>query len=316
MHFGQPLPICSHFPQLRELLSLVPTTSATGWKFYETLFSRCIHLHAAGSEAFLASCSQYIKEALGVTMKLPAEGLRFLLLAIETTAAATGPHAKHMQRQVQPLLEIFGQIVAHKFRPTKKKETSDYKSFVDETIKSYGTYVSSCINRADKQKKAVATEDAQTATTVEAAQDVQPIDEDFRRICKIYIGHSLNYKNPHALRLLNVAISHRQKLHFDPDEVEFVLSSYWKQLYSDIAAGDIAALDVNCLELAFPLIIGYKTKEDLLVLLRLLTSEVQGLPTPLSPSHRTELQNVLTILSFIAKCSVSTIKGAMINKHF
>ncbi|XP_002134092.2 uncharacterized protein [Drosophila pseudoobscura] len=316
MHFGQPLPICSHFPQLRELLSLVPTTSATGWKFYETLFSRCIRLHAAGSEAFLASCSQYITEELGGTMKLPAEGLRFLLLAIETTAAATGPHAKHMQRQVQPLLEIFGQIVAHKFRPTKKKETSDYKSFVDETIKSYGTYVSSCINRADKQKKAAASEDAQTATTVEAAQDVHPIDEDFRRICKIYIGHSLNYKNPHALRLLNVAISHRQKLHFDPDEVEFVLSSYWKQLYSDIAAGDIAALDVNCLELAFPLIIGYKTKEDLLVLLRMLTSEVQGLPTPLSPSHRTELQNVLTILSFIAKCSVSTIKGAMINKHF
>ncbi|XP_022227502.2 LOW QUALITY PROTEIN: uncharacterized protein LOC111077508 [Drosophila obscura] len=322
MHFGQPLAICSHFEKLRELLSLVPTTSATSWKFYETLFSRCIRLHAAGSEAFLASCSQYIKEELNGTMKLPAEALRFLLLAIETTAAATGPHAKHMQRQVQPLLDIFGQIVAHKFRPTKKKETSDYKLFVDETIKSYGTYLSGCINRSDKLKRAPASapppasEDAQSAETAEAAQELETINEDFRRICKIYIGHSLNYKNPHALRLLNVAISHRQKLHFDPDEVEFVLSSYWKQLYSDIAAGDIAALDVNCLELAFPLIIGYKTKEDLLVLLRTLTSEVQGLPSPLSPAHRIELQNVLTILSFVAKCSVSTIKGAMINKHF
>ncbi|XP_034665987.1 uncharacterized protein LOC117899854 isoform X1 [Drosophila subobscura] len=311
MHFGQPLAICSHFPQLRELLSLVATSSATGWKFYETLFARCIRLHAAGSEAFLNSCSQYVKEELGGTMKLPAKALRFLLLAIETTAAATGPHAKHMQRLVQPLLEIFGQIVAHKLRPSKKKETSDYKHFVDETIKSYGTYVSSCVNRADKQKRA-----ARTAEAAQEEEEVEPINEDFRRICKIYIGHSLNYKNPHALRLLNVAISHRQKLHFDPDEVEFVLSSYWKQLYADIAAGDIAALDVSCLELAFPLIIGYKTKEDLLVLLLTLTSEVQGLPSPLSPCQRIELQNVLTILSFIAKCSVSTIKGAMINKHF
>jgi len=113
MHFGHPLPICSYFPQLSELLHLIPTSSTTGWSFYETLFARCIR---------------------------------------ETLSSMTGVQGRRMQRQLQPLIEIYGAMVSHKFR-SKKKEASAYKEFVDSTLSGYATYVSSCINRLARQER-------------------------------------------------------------------------------------------------------------------------------------------------------------------
>lgn len=127
------------------------------------------------------------------------------------------------------------------------------------------------------------------------------------------ILHQLNYRNAHAIRLLNVALTHRQRLHLDPDEIEFVLSSYWRQLNADIeAGGDISSGQaLECLEPAIKLIIGYKTNEDFLLLLRRLSTQVEQMARPESPAQHTALQNVLTLLALFAKCSLSSVKGAV-----
>ncbi|XP_002040234.2 uncharacterized protein LOC6615864 isoform X1 [Drosophila sechellia] len=340
MHFGHPLPICSYFPQLSELLHLIPTSTKTGWSFYETLFARCIRRQGAGSEAFLASCTGFFKDQLAVLNKLPAEERRLLLLAIETLSSVTGAQGRRLQSQLQPLIEIYGEMVTHKFR-SKNKEASAYKEFVDSTLSGYATYVSNCINsvvrqeREEQQKKKESessektkaepkkkNKDPETAK-VQGEEDngkrkhLQPIDENFRRICKIYIGHSLNYRDANAIRLLNVALTHRQRLHLDPDEIEFVLSSYWRQLNTDIEVGDtFSSSALDCLEPAIKLIIGYKTNEDFLLLLRRLSSQVEQMARPASQTQHTALQNVLTLLALFAKCSLSSVKGAMLNEHF
>ncbi|XP_016995453.2 uncharacterized protein [Drosophila takahashii] len=330
MHFGHPLPVCSYFSQLSDLLQLIPTSSSTGWSFYETLFARCIRRQSSGSEAFLASCTEYLKDQLTASNKLQTEQVRLLLLAIETLSSVTGAQGRRLQRQLQPLLEIYGEMVAHKFR-SKKKEASAYKEFVDSTLSGYATYVSSCINRVARQEREKEQEPKEQQDQEpdkkkkkkdkkekeEREQHQQPIDDNFRRICKIYIGHSLNYRNAHAIRLLNVALTHRQRLHLDPDEIEFVLSSYWRQLNADIEAGDISsAASLDCLEPAIKLIIGYKTNEDFLLLLRRLSTQVEQMQRPETPAQHTGLQNVLTLLALFAKCSLSSVKGAMLNEHF
>ncbi|KAH8245224.1 hypothetical protein KR032_006704, partial [Drosophila birchii] len=346
MHFGQPLPICSYFGQLSDLLEVIPTTTAAGWNFYESLFARCIRRQSAGYEPFLASCTEHLRRELAANGKLQAEHCRLLLLAIETLASVTGVQGSKMQRQLQPLLGIYGEMVSHKFRSSKKrKDASAYKEFVDATLAGYATYVSSCINRLARQerenkqqqednnkekekeneKKLTKEEDPPASKRNKKAKEqdkqqpgmttIQPIDDNFRRICKIYIGHSLNYRSSHAIRLLNVALTHRQRLHLDPDEIEFVLSSYWRQLNADIeAGGDISCLE--CLEPAIRLIIGYKTNEDFLLLLRRLTSQVEQMPRPETPAQHTGLRNVLTLLALFAKCSLSSVKAAMLNEHF
>ncbi|KAH8358386.1 hypothetical protein KR200_005389, partial [Drosophila serrata] len=335
MHFGQPLPLCSFFGQLSDLLELIPTNSAASWSFYETLFARCIRRQSAGYEPFLASCTEFLRTELAANGKLQADQCRLLLLAIETLSSVTGVQGRKMQRQLQPLVEIYGEMVNHKFRSKKSKEAAAYKKFVDNTLAGYATYVSSCINSLARQERAteqrakketVAEEQppagkrnkkakAEQEQDQQAIATVQPIDDNFRRICKIYIGHSLNYRNAHAIRLLNVALTHRQLLHLDPDEIEFVLSSYWRQLNADIeAGGDISSLE--CLEPAIRLIIGYKTNEDFLLILRRLSSQVEQMPRPETPVQHTALRNVLTLLALFAKCSLSSVKAAMLNEHF
>ncbi|XP_064539764.1 uncharacterized protein LOC135429407 [Drosophila montana] len=308
LHFGQPLPLCSHLPQLEELLQLVPlegSEDSTAWRFYETLFGRCIRRLAPGSDAFLVSCAALFREQAQLS---PAHW-RLLLLAIETLASATGVLNRRMQRYLQPLLEIYGKFVAHKFR-SHKKPPAVYKDFVQQTLSGYAIYLSSCINRAAKQQR-----DEEAAEKTQTSESsVQPIDENFRRICKIYIGHSLNYRNAHAIRLLNVALTHRQLLHLDQDEIEFVLDSYWRQLNADIASE--SALDMASIEPAVKLIIGYKTNEDFLLLLRRLSQQLDGMQRPETRAEHTSLQNVLVLVTLIAKCSLSSIKGAMLNEHF
>ncbi|XP_030244966.1 uncharacterized protein LOC115564582 [Drosophila navojoa] len=359
LHFGQPLPLCSHFPQLAQLLQLVPLNmeaddaaaaagngtgteaeaeaNATAWRFYEMFFARCIRRLTPGSDIFLASSAAVFREQLP---QLSASHCRLLLLAIETLASGTGMQARRMQRHLQPLLEIYGQLVSHKFR-SQKKSPAIYKEFVQQTLSGYAIYLSSCINRAAKQQKEnVDAAEQQKENVKEAKQQKenvketkqqkenvkepkqepqQPatlpaIDENFRRICKIYIGHSLNYRNAHAIRLLNVALTHRQLLHLDQDEIEFVLDSYWRQLNKDIAAS--SALDMASIEPAVKLIIGYKTNEDFLLLLRGLSQQLDEMQRPETPAQHTSLQNVLVLMTLFAKCSLSSIKGAMLNEQF
>ncbi|KAH8345015.1 hypothetical protein KR059_000600, partial [Drosophila kikkawai] len=334
MHFGHPLAICSYFGQLSQLILLIPTSTAAGWSFYEALFARCIRRQSAGWEPLLASCTEYLRTELAENGKLQAEQCRLLLLAIETLSSVTGVQGRRMQRQLQPLVGIYGEMVGRKFRSKKPKEASAYKEFVDATLAGYATYVSSCINRCVRQerekeqldKKGTEKEEEPSGgkrskkakAKAEDQQDMEAvpsIDDNFRRISKIYIGHSLNYRNVHAIRLLNVALTHRQRLHLDPDEIEFVLSSYWRQLNADIeAGGDISGLE--SLEPAIKLIIGYKTNEDFLLLLRRLSHQVEQMPRPETPEQHTVLRNVLTLLALFAKCSLSNVKGAMLNEYF
>ncbi|EDV91771.1 uncharacterized protein LOC6566293 [Drosophila grimshawi] len=331
LHFGQPLALYNYFPQLVELLQLVPidagaasdaataavsSASPPAWRFYETLFGRCIRRLGPGTDVFLASCAQHFRDQLQQS-QLDTECRRLLLLAIETLSSGTGVQARRMQRHLQPLLEIYGQFVTHKFR-SKKKPPTVYKEFVQQTLSGYAIYLSSCINRAAKQQQQQQQQDekqkedkkdvATTTTTV------QPIDENFRHICKIYIGHSLNYRNAHAIRLLNVALTHRQLLHLDLDEIEFVLNTYWRQLNADIESA--STLDIQCIEPAIKLIIGYKTNEDFLLLLRRLIAQLDGMQRPETAAEHTSLQNVLILLTLFAKCSLSSIKAAMLNEHF
>lgn len=225
MHFGQPLPLCSHLPQLAQLLQLVPlnmdaddaadgngteaeaTANATAWRFYEMFFARCIRRLTPGSDLFLASSAALFREQLP---ELSASHCRLLLLAIETLASGTGMQARRMQRHLQPLLEIYGQMVSHKFR-SQKKSPAVYKEFVQQTLSGYAIYLSSCINRAAKQQKENVDEANQQKENVKEAKQqkenvkktkqepqqaiaVPVIDENFRRICKIYIGHSVSCK--------------------------------------------------------------------------------------------------------------------------
>lgn len=109
--------------------------------------------------------------------------------------------------------------------------------------------------------------------------------------------------------MLNVALTHRQLLHLDQDEIEFVLDSYWRQLNKDIAAS--SALDMASIEPAIKLIIGYKTNEDFLLLLRALGQQLDEMQRPETPAQHTSLQNVLVLMTLFAKCSLSSIKGAV-----
>ncbi|ALC48696.1 CG18273, partial [Drosophila busckii] len=342
LHFGQALPLCSYLPQLDQLLQLLPleissekedeneTETNTTWRFYETFFTRCIRRLGANSENFLTSCVNFMRAEIQESRSLSLEHCRLLLLVVETLAAATGVQARRNQRQLQPFLELFGQLVLHKFR-SQKKAPEVYKEFVQRTLSGYTVYLSNCINRWNKQqqekeKENVKQQEQEKNTEQQLKkkekkkehelkpEPVQPIDENCRRICKIYIGHSLNYRNPHAIRLLNVALTYRQLLHLDQDEIEFVLSSYWQQLNADIASD--TALDIQSIEPAIKLIIGYKTNEDFLLLLRRLSTQLAEMARPETPAQHTSLQNVITLLTLFAKCSLSSIKGAMLNEQF
>lgn len=201
-------------PQLAQLLQLVPLhtdadgtdtaaqVNATAWRFYEMFFVRCIRRLTPGSDLFLASSAALFREQLP---ELSASHCRLLLLAIETLASATGMQARRMQRHLQPLLEIYGQFVSHKFR-SQKNSPAVYKEFVQQTLSGYAVYLSNCINRAAKQQKENADEAKQQKENVDEAKqqkenvkgtkqesvEAVAIDENFRRICKIYIGHSVS----------------------------------------------------------------------------------------------------------------------------
>lgn len=221
LHFGQPLPICSYFPQLEELLQLVPISAGVNWRFYETFFERCIRRLTAGSDVFLTNCAEYLRQQLQLEgNKLPAAQCRLLLLAIETLSSATGAQARRMQRYLQPLLEIYGQFVAHKFRSVKKPPSAA-KEFVQETLSGFAIYLSSCINRANKQQQEEKVKQAEAEKENKVEEEEQQkeeeqkqkkpkleqkpseaathIDENLRRICKIYIGHSVSTLLPLSL---------------------------------------------------------------------------------------------------------------------
>lgn len=117
----------------------------------------------------------------------------------------------------------------------------------------------------------------------------------------------MNYRNPHAVRLMQVALNHRELLHLDQDEIEFVLTNYWTQINEDLN-DDIEQQQISSksLESGVKIIIGNKTNEDLLLILKTIAKNLE----------MTKSSNILKLLTLIAKCPFSTIKGAVSSINF
>lgn len=118
----------------------------------------------------------------------------------------------------------------------------------------------------------------------------------------------MDYRNPHAIRLMQVALNHRELLHLDQDEIEFVLTNYWTQIKEDLKEScsnqeleQEKLLGSKTMESAVKMIIGNKTNEDLLLILKTIGHNMEEINFP----------NILRLLTLIAKCPFSTIKGAV-----
>lgn len=110
----------------------------------------------------------------------------------------------------------------------------------------------------------------------------------------------MDYHNPHALRLMKLALNYRESLHLDQDEIEFVLTNYWAQINEDLNTLHEYKND-KTVETAVKLIIGNKTNEDLLLTLKFLANN----------GDEANFSNILRLLNLIAKCPFSTVKGAV-----
>ena len=126
----------------------------------------------------------------------------------------------------------------------------------------------------------------------------------------------MNYRNSHAIRLMQVALNQRKLLHLDQDEIELVLTGYWRQLNADMqqkpleqafkvgstTAKTTATFDDKHSEALMRMIIDNKTNEDLLLTLKDIGSNVLS-----NENYATTLE----LLTLIGKSKFSTIKGAV-----
>ncbi|XP_067637542.1 uncharacterized protein [Eurosta solidaginis] len=299
LHFGQHVRIFKYF-SLSTILNIFPVTDA--WQFYEFVFSS-IKSEEQGSEQFLKSLADNLEIAQAADCKLGDDQRRLLLSAIEAVAALSGKSAKRQRKLFERLLAIYSKYIINHFSKCSESEkdlsVDNYakkdKKFVEKTLAGFAPYANALLLNASSANG----QDNKAAVVV---------DENFRRICKIYIGHSMDYRNPDAIRLMQVALHHRQLLHLDQDEIEFVLSHYWLQLNANLKQFNL--LDANTLkltEMTVKMIIGNKTNEDLLLTLQSLANNLDDLK---------DFRNTLRCLELIAKCSFSTIKGAIFNENF
>lgn len=106
------------------------------------------------------------------------------------------------------------------------------------------------------------------------------------------------------MNLTHIALNYREQLHFDQDEIEFILSNYWRQLNEAIDKGglDIQKLEENkTIELAVKMITSNKTNEDFLLILKTINNELKD----------EKIVSILRLLRLLAKCPFSTVKGAV-----
>ncbi|XP_036341891.1 uncharacterized protein LOC118751230 [Rhagoletis pomonella] len=301
LHFGQHVPIFKYFA-LTTIFKILPVSGA--WQFYEYVF-HTIKCEEKGSEQFLTSYASNLESTQSSDTKLSDDQRRLLLIAIETLTALGGPAAKRMRKHFERMLAIYSNYITAYFSNHAEKVNTDtsvdshakkYKRFVEKTLAGFAPFANALLTNAS----------ADNAKGENKSGVI--VNDNFRRICKIYIGHSMDYRNPHAIRLLQVALNHRQLLHLDQDEIEFVLSHYWEQLNADLNASNL--IEANALkttEMTVKMIIGNKTNEDLLLTLHSLAKNLDDLK---------EFRNILRCLELVAKCSFSTIKGAIFNEKF
>lgn len=104
---------------------------------------------------------------------------------------------------------------------------------------------------------------------------------------------------------MHVALTHRELLHLDQDEIEFVLTNYWTQINEDLKSQEEQQHNNKSMESAIKMIIGNKTNEDLLITLKSMANNVEAM----------NFDKILGLLNLLGKCPFSTIKGAVIIMH-
>ncbi|XP_073828546.1 uncharacterized protein [Musca autumnalis] len=293
LHFGQQVLMFKYFGAKR-LLTLLPME--TCWQLYEFLFST-IRNEEKGTDKFLEDLAAIMQDS----QSLDNEQRKLLLIAIVTLSSITGPSAKRLRKHLMSFLKIFSEYLNSHFMESNDGTSKKDKKFVLKTLAGFASYASFLLAKAAKNGNE---KENQTEKANDAALE-QDIDENFRRINKIYIGHSMDYGNPHALRLMSLALSHRELLHLDQDEIEFVLTNYWTQINADLQQPEDPS-NKKTIETAVKLIISNKTNEDLLLTLKHLADNTES----------KNISNILKLLRLIAKCPFSTIKGAIFNEMY
>ncbi|KAM7350029.1 uncharacterized protein ACRADG_008722 [Cochliomyia hominivorax] len=301
LHFGQQVLIFKYLP-ISLLLQLLPSDSC--WDLYDFLFSTVKH-EEKGTEQFLQGLAELLQEAQ-LSSSLNEEQRKLLLAAIDTLASISGPSAKHMRKYLDMFLKIFSNYIENHFTADCDGTSKKDKKFVHKTLAGFAPYAATILGKSAKAKENLKKQEDQNKDTKKEIQDAIEVDENFRRISKIYIGHSMDYRNPHAIRLMQVALNHRELLHLDQDEIEFVLTHYWSQINDDLNQSKEEKLSNKTMETAVKMIISNKTNEDLLLILKTIGNNIEESNFP----------NILQLLTFIAKCPFSTIKGAIFNEQY
>ncbi|XP_055905406.1 uncharacterized protein LOC129940904 [Eupeodes corollae] len=273
LHFGEPIQIFKLFP-IDRLVAILPPSQAS--ELYGFIFST-LRFDVDLAEEFLKSVCQILEENQS---DISDDHVKLLMMSIETLIEST-THKK-LKKFLEGILKIYESHVLAYFKEEHDRKAKKDKKFVEKTVSGFVVYVKSIL--------------AKTKAT-------DQLDENFRRICKIYIGYSMDCYNPHAIKLIMVALSHHEILHFDQDEIEFVLNGYWKQLNEDLK---VSKLDEKTAESVIKIVISNKTNEDLLFTLKKIGKNIP----------KEDFGYICRVLALIAKCPFSTIKGAIFNEHF
>ena len=170
------------------MLQLLPVENC--WDLYEFLFST-VKNEEKGTEQFLDGLATILSEAQ-TTATINDEQRKLLLSAIDTLSSLTGPSAKRMRKHLDQFLKIFSQHLQTHFTSASDGTSKKDKKFVQKTLAGFAPYASSVLSKAAKVKEAEQKKEAETnKESTESEDGKHEIDEDFRRISKIYIGHSV-----------------------------------------------------------------------------------------------------------------------------
>lgn len=170
------------------MLQLLPVDYC--WELYEFLFST-VKNEEKGTEQFLDGLATILSEAQ-TSSTITDEQRKLLLSAIDTLSSLTGPSAKRMRKHLDQYLKIFSQHLQEHFSATSDGTSKKDKKFVQKTLAGFAPYASSILSKALKVKEADQKKDADIDRDNKPKQEENSeIDENFRRISKIYIGHSV-----------------------------------------------------------------------------------------------------------------------------
>lgn len=92
-------------------------------------------------------------------------------------------------------------------------------------------------------------------------------------------------------------------MHFDPDEIDFVLQKYWDQMTQDLKNNVNKTTDLDKI---VKIVINNRSNEDFLKMLKSYERNLQ----------RDNVLFICQIFLLILNCNLNNIKGAILNEHF